>query len=261
MASFSIASLIAPQTCVVRLCGDVDTAVVPELKHQLGSAMTSGCHNVVLDFSEALYVDSSALGLLVWLDRRLGPSGGRLVLAGANTDVQRILELSGLVNIAASIGTSTDVTTALAGLQLTEEPSEPLWRVEFEMLADVDNLAGARERACELIAPLEFADSAIFDIKVALGEALANAIRYGSSEAPNVPVQVGVSAYPDRVVLEVRDSGRGFNGVLEQSEDMYAPGGRGVMFMRALMDHVEFDTPDSGGTCVRLVKHRDISGG
>lgn len=257
MASFEIARLTTPQTCVVELRGDIDTAVVPELRQQLGSAMSGGCRNVILDFTEVVYADSSALGLLVWLDRRLGPSGGRLVLAGANQDVQRILELSGLVSIAPSIGTSADVTSALAGLQLTDEPSELLWHEDLEMLADVNNLAGVREEVCRLIAPLEFGDSAVFDIKVALGEALANAIRHGSSGEDDPPVHVGVSAYEDRVMLEVSDSGCGFNGKLEQSEDMYAPGGRGIMFMRALMDNVEFDMPAAGGTCVRLVKHRN----
>lgn len=257
MPSFEIAKETTIRTCVVRLSGDIDTAVVPELKEQLRLAMAGGCHNVVLDLAEVQYADSSALGLLVWLDHRLGPGGGRMVLAGANPDVERILELSGLVSVAASIGTSADVVSALAGLQMTEEPSELLWHHDLTMAADVNNLAGLREQVSELIAPLGFAESALFDIKVALGEALANAIRHGSSGAGDEPVRVGVSAYEDRVMLEVRDSGCGFDGTSAQSDDIYAPGGRGIMFMRALMDKVEFDAPDSGGTRVRLVKHRN----
>jgi stage II sporulation protein AA (anti-sigma F factor antagonist) len=257
MSSFEIAKQTTSRTCVVRLSGDIDTAVVPELQQQLRSTLAGGCENVVLDLADVLYADSSALGLLVWLDHRLGPLGGRLVLAGANSDVQRILELSGLVTIAASIGTSADVPGALAGLQLRDEPSELLWHEDLEMVADVNNLAGLRERVSELIEPLDFAESALFDIKVALGEALANAIRHGSTGADDVPVHVGVSAYEDRVTLEVRDSGSGFSEMPYPSEDLYAPGGRGIMFMRALMDRVEFDSPESGGTRVMLVKHRN----
>jgi stage II sporulation protein AA (anti-sigma F factor antagonist) len=241
----------------VRLWGDIDTAIVPELEQQLGSALASGCINLVLDLTEVVYADSSALGLLVWLDHRLTPARGRLMLAGANPDVQRILELSGLVGIAASIGTSSDVSAALAGLQLKETPSELLWHEDLEMVADVDNLAGVREEVYGLVAPLGFPESALFDIKVALGEALANAIRHGSTGADGTPVRVGVSAYDDRVVLEIRDSGVGFTGAPEQSDDLYAPGGRGIMFMRALMDRVEFEIPESGGTRVSLVKHRN----
>jgi anti-anti-sigma factor len=257
MPGFDIAKQANTRTCVVRLTGDIDTAVVPELKEQLGLALRTGSHNIVLDLTDVHYADSSALGLLVWLDHELGPNGGRMVLAGANPDVQRILELSGLVSVAASIGTSADVTSALAGLQLSAEPSQVLWHEDLEMVADVNNLAGLREQVCELIAPLDFAESALFDIKVALGEALANAIRHGSSGVEDVPVKVGVSAYDDRVILEVSDSGRGFDGTPAHSEDLYAPSGRGIMFMRALMDRVEFEAPATGGTRVRLVKHRN----
>ncbi len=260
MAAFEIAEEMTQGTCVVRLSGDIDTAIVPELQTRLGSALASGCDNVVLDLCDVVYADSSALGLLVWLDHRLGPRGGRLVLTGANPDVERILELSGLVSFAESISTSADVTTALAGLQLTEVPADLLWHEELQIAADVNALSSARVRVCDLIQPLGFTDSAVFDVKVALGEALANAIRHGSGDTDE-SVEIGVYAYDDRVVLEIRDSGCGFDGTPSTSEDLYAPGGRGIMFMRALMDRVEFETPESGGTSVRLVKHRNGGAG
>jgi anti-sigma regulatory factor (Ser/Thr protein kinase) len=53
----------------------------------------------------------------------------------------------------------------------------------------------------------------------------------------------------------VTDSGDGFDGSTLRSEDLYASSGRGVMFMRALMDTVEFASCTDGGTAVTLVKH------
>ena len=49
-------------------------------------------------------------------------------------------------------------------------------------------------------------------------------------------IRVDVVTYADRVVIEVLDSGRGFDGIHLGSDDVYAPDGRGIMFMRALMD-------------------------
>ena len=43
-------------------------------------------------------------------------------------------------------------------------------------------------------------DAALFDIKVAVGEALANAVRHGSPGGPADEVDIDVSAYDDRVV-------------------------------------------------------------
>jgi len=240
----------------VRLSGDVDMAVVPELRSSLDTSLDAGCANVVLDLSDVTYADSSALGLLVWLDHRLRPLGGRLVIAGASSDVSRILELSGLVAVAASIAMSGSVASALEGLELSDLPSEPLWEREIEMGASVEALAGVREQVCSIIEPLGFSESGLFDIKVALGEALANAIRHGAPAEGPSEIQVMARAYPDRVVLEVLDNGRGFDGAHAGSDDLYAPGGRGIMFMRALMDRVEYETPSIGGTLVRLTKHR-----
>jgi len=231
-------------------------AVVPELRHDLDVALEGGCGHLVLDFAEVLYADSSALGLLVWLDHRLRPGGGRMILAGANDDITRILELSGLVTVASSLAMSPDVTTALQGLNLSEEPSAEEWREELIMRAAVEELGSMREKVCELIRPLGFSESAVFDIRVALGEALANAVRHGSPDGGEAEVVVNVVAYADRVVMEIIDFGSGFDGTPRKSRDVYAPGGRGVTFMRALTDRVEFEKPESGGTLVRLVKHR-----
>jgi len=131
-----------------------------------------------------------------------------------------------------------------------------LWERELELTTDVNQLSSVRERVCEIIDPLKFPESALFDIKVALGEALANAIRHGSPPDETGRVKVRIVAYDDRVILEVMDNGAGFDGRHVSSDDLYAPNGRGIMFMRALMDRVEFEASPIGGTLVRLTKHR-----
>jgi len=259
MTPFELVHEPGSLACVVRVSGDLDMAVVPDLRASLGRAFDAGCENVVLDLGQVVYADSSALGLLVWVDHRLRPVDGRLVIAGASGDVSRVLELSGLVSVATTIGMAGSVTSALEGLELSETPSEQLWERDVVVEADVNSLAGVREHVCELLEPLGFSESALFDIKVALGEALANAIRHGSPTEGESKILVRIRAYPERIVLEILDNGPGFDGAHSGSEDLYAPGGRGIMFMRALMDRVEYDVPPAGGTIVRLTKHRALA--
>ncbi|NTW28558.1 MAG: anti-sigma factor antagonist [Coriobacteriia bacterium] len=257
MAPFDVRLHNDTRVCVVGLSGDIDTAVVPELRADLASVLDGGCSDLVLDLTDVVYADSSALGLLVWLDHQLKPRGGRLVLAGANSDIARILELSGLIHVAVSITMSPDVSEAISGLELSEVTSEPLWTRELFVASDVNRLAEAREEVSGIVKTLGFPDSAIFDIKVALGEALANAVRHGKPIDGVPSVAVRILAYGDRVVLEVLDNGRGFDGAAQTPcDDLYASSGRGVMFMRALMDRVDFECPRDGGTLVRLEKHR-----
>lgn len=256
VSTFETTYEFGPRACVVRLSGDIDIAVVPELRKSLDEALETGCANVVLDLTDVLYADSSALGLLVWLDHRLRPASGRLVLAGANRDVSRILEISGLVAVASSIATSANLPAALEGLELGDVSAAPLWQQEIEVPLDVDQLSETREWIAYALNPLKLPDSALFDIKVAFGEALANALRHGAPAAGEANIMARVGAYSDRVVIEVSDNGPGFDGVAPGSDDLYKPSGRGVMFMKALMDRVEFVKSDDGGTVVRMTKHR-----
>ena len=235
--------------------GDIDLAVVPELRATLQALLDTGIANVVFDMTEVVYADSSALGLLVWLDRELQQRDGKVVLAGASRDVRRIIEMAGLAIVAPTLHESPSLETALGELEPGQEAVEPLWAEEIEMMPDVGNLAAVREHVAAMIEPLRFDDAMRFDIKVALGEALANAIRHGCS-TDGGRIGIRVTAYDDRVTLEVTDSGAGFDGQHVCSDDLYASGGRGIMFMRALMDQVTFCTGADGGTTVKLVKHR-----
>ena len=244
------------QACVLRVDGDIDIAVVPELRQALDQVIETGCTNIVIDLERVTYVDSSALGLLVWLDHRLQPRYGKAVLASANEDVERIFALSGILTVAGCLEESGDLAAAMECVDAVASPSELEWSRTIEVVADVQHLAGARDSVSDLVSPLEFEESALFDIKVALGEALANAVRHGSPEDRDATILVEVNAYPDRLVLEVTDSGSGFDGEHACSDDLYAVSGRGIMFMRALMDSICFSSADGGGTTVRLVKHR-----
>lgn len=246
--------------CVARVRGDIDAFTVPDLKEALDGALHRGCGSIVLDLEQVSYLDSSALGLIVWLNRCLEPKDGKLVLAGATGDVTRILEISGLIGAAPTVSAASDATDALAGLLLAEPTGPPLWTQVVQLPATPASLADARQEICDLLAPLDLQESTLFDIRVAAGEALSNAVRHGSPRGDTDLVLVSVAAYPDRVVLTVTDMGHGFDGVAAQSGDPYAASGRGVMFMRALMDQVEFFPLGESGTSVTLVKHLGGSG-
>ncbi len=240
---------------IVRLEGEIDIATVPEIRTAVETEVRAGAVNIVLGLSRVTYADSSALGMIVWIDRLLDPRGGKLVLAGATRDVSRVLELSGLIGLAPTLSASDSVADAVGAFDITADAQEPLWVETIYLPADVAALADARARVCDLIAPLTLAEAALFDVRVAVGEALANAVRHGSETGADEAVSVRVTAYDDRVAITVTDTGTGFDGMTGAQDDLYAASGRGVMFMRALMDRVEFVRSDDGGTQVTLTKH------
>ncbi len=241
--------------CVVEVEGELDLEMVEVVKPQVAAMLESGCGNVVLDLSRVVYVDSSALGLIVWLNDMVSPFGGRVIAAGADHNVSRILEISGLLAVAPTISAAPTAEDALMSLSIAEAESEPEWSETFEAPADITELTGLRTRVVDLVEPLGMSDQAVFDLKVAVGEALANAVRHGSPRGELDRVTVTVVAYPDRVAIDVADQGAGFDVSALCGPDLYSPCGRGVLFMHALTDIVEFRSGERGGTIVRLVKH------
>lgn len=243
------------KAAVVHLDGDLDLATAPSTRTILESLVETGFTRIVLDLTNVDYADSSALGLLVWLDRVLQVHDGKIVLAAPNRNVRRVLEISRILSVASSMHEERSVDAALAAIEPDHGDAIEEWVEEIIMPADAGHLAAIRDRVSAIIEPLGFSSAALFDIKVALGEALANAVRHGS---PGVEgdIDVRVHAFTDKVILEIEDAGSGFDGDHVCSDDLYASSGRGIMFMRALMDRVEFASSRSGGTLVTLVKHR-----
>lgn len=87
--------------------------------------------------------------------------------------------------------------------------------------------------------------SARFVVRVALCEALANAILYGNREDPDKRVDVSVAVDHDAVWLEVRDEGAGFDPARvpdpTDPERVSRESGRGLYLIRQLVDEVRFN--------------------
>jgi serine/threonine-protein kinase RsbW len=84
-----------------------------------------------------------------------------------------------------------------------------------------------------------------FNLRVALCEALANAIIYGNAADPSTAVDVDVTVTDNTLTLRVADAGPGFDpaAVPEPTvpHALEATGGRGLFLIRQLMDHVYFN--------------------
>ena len=90
----------------------------------------------------------------------------------------------------------------------------------------------------------QFGESAQFAIKLALEEALTNAVKHGNQCDPDKPVTVRYAVTQEKAVIIVRDEGCGFEP--EDIPDpttpdrLPHPDGRGIMLMRAYMDEVAY---------------------
>jgi anti-sigma regulatory factor (Ser/Thr protein kinase) len=123
---------------------------------------------------------------------------------------------------------------------------------EHAIRADLQRLKEARDFAERAAADFGFDGNACYDVKLAMSEAVTNAIQHGSS-SPEDPIKIGVVADGGSLVFEVLDTGRFVPRVIARDE--LSESGRGLEFIRVLMDEVDV-RPGDDGTLMRFVKRR-----
>ncbi len=124
-------------------------------------------------------------------------------------------------------------------------------RREHSIRADLARLKEARDFAESAALEFGLPSNVCYQIKLALSEAVTNAIQHGSS-SPSDPILIIATREPGALAYEVVDTGR-FVPRVKRRGDM-PESGRGLEFMRLMMDEVAVH-PFDGGTRLRLVKH------
>jgi len=122
---------------------------------------------------------------------------------------------------------------------------------EHAIRADVGRLKEARDFADRAAAEFGLDTDARYQVKLAMSEAVTNAIQHGSSSSDDT-IHIAIDAQGDALVFEVLDSGqfrpRVRRGAMPES-------GRGLEFMRLMMDEVDLRMA-RGGTLLRFAKRR-----
>ena len=81
---------------VISLAGEVDLYTAPEFKQQLLDVISQGGKNVIVDFSNTTFIDSTTLGVLVGGVKRLRTNDGQLSLVCSDHNITKIFEITGL---------------------------------------------------------------------------------------------------------------------------------------------------------------------
>ena len=81
---------------VVRVEGQLIVGNRQELKDLVQRSLDAGERRILIDFSRTGYIDSSGLGALVSINKRIREAGGELRLSGLNEDLRSLFELTKL---------------------------------------------------------------------------------------------------------------------------------------------------------------------
>jgi len=95
------------RTSVIAIEGDLDLSTAPQLKWMLLDSLEAGHSQLVVDLSQATFMDSTALGVLIGVNRSLD-IGARLAIVCDRANLLKIFELSGMDGAFAIFSTLQD---------------------------------------------------------------------------------------------------------------------------------------------------------
>ncbi len=104
---------------VISLAGEVDLYTAPEFKQQLLEVIGQGGKQVIVDFSDTTFIDSTTLGVLVGGVKRLRTNEGQLSLVCSDRNITKIFEITGLDRVFTIYPTREE---ALAQVKSTDKP-------------------------------------------------------------------------------------------------------------------------------------------
>jgi len=87
-------------TLVVKINGEIDHHTAPELREAMDKELAlKNITNIVLDFDEVSFMDSSGIGMIVGRYKQVAARGGKMMIIRVKPQVDKVLEISGLKKI------------------------------------------------------------------------------------------------------------------------------------------------------------------
>lgn len=138
----------------------------------------------------------------------------------------------------------------------TEKPKQN--RVNLSFKSRSENVALARLLVAAILSDRDMTLAELDEIKVAVSEAVSNAIIHGYQNDSEGWVEISVELTEDRMIIIVHDDGVGIENIEEAMKPHFSKGeermGLGFAFMNSFMDKVEVASIPLSGTTVTLTK-------
>jgi anti-sigma B factor antagonist len=100
---------------VISLAGEVDLYTAPEFKQQLLDVIAKGGKQLIVDFTNTTFIDSTTLGVLVGGVKRLREQNGHLSLVCSDRNITKIFEITGLDRVFTIYKTRAEAVQPLDG--------------------------------------------------------------------------------------------------------------------------------------------------
>ena len=116
---------------------------------------------------------------------------------------------------------------------------------KIEIPSDIRYIKKVSRSILRALQRMKIDESIRFDIRLAVEEAIVNAIEHGSHYKKELPILVSYIVDKDKIEIEIEDRGKGFDlkktSDPRVSENLMKEGGRGIFLIHKLMDSVSYN--------------------
>ena len=122
-----------------------------------------------------------------------------------------------------------------------------------------ENVGIARLLIASVGGQLDLSLNDIEELKVAISEAVSNAIIHGYQSNPNRIVYLNLDIAVDNLKITVKDEGCGISDIAQAMQPAFSTDpermGLGFVFMQSFMDELQVESTLEVGTTVTMIKH------
>ena len=87
-------------TLVAKLNGELDQSCAAEIREKIDNEISlHGMSNLVMDFDNVPFMDSSGIGMLIGRYKQIKARGGKMLVVRTQPQVDKVIELAGLKKI------------------------------------------------------------------------------------------------------------------------------------------------------------------
>jgi stage II sporulation protein AB (anti-sigma F factor) len=122
-----------------------------------------------------------------------------------------------------------------------------------------ENVSIARLLVASVGSQLDLSLNDIEELKVAISEAVSNAIIHGYKSSPNHIVSLNLTIATDTLKVIIKDDGCGISDVEQAMRPAFSTDpermGLGFVFMQSFMDELQVESVLEVGTTITMIKH------
>jgi phosphoserine phosphatase RsbU/P len=172
---------------------------------------------------------------------------------------EQIDHLTSQITLFAAGAEQSDDITALA-IRYSGPAGSNNGELQFTLKNRVAEIARLGERLREFAAGHQLTPSVLYDLNLALEEAVTNIISHGYSDHREHEILVRIRVESGEVIAELRDDARAFNPLTVPEADVTTPldektaGGLGIHLMRKVMDEIEYHRMEDGNLLIMKKK-------